>query len=108
MGTITVKLAGKLDVSNADKWYQEISASLEKQAADLLEIDCDKLEYISSTGLRKFLYIIRSGISVRCTNVSPKIYEIFDETGFTRIMDIQKKPRKLNNLLIKVAVRAKE
>ena len=95
MSVVHIKLAGRLDTGNSDKWYQEISAALASQRADSLVIDCEKLDYISSSGLRKLLTLEKTGVHVSCVNVLPEAYEIFEVTGFTRLLDIQRKPRPL-------------
>lgn len=64
MSVVHIKLAGRLDTGNSDKWYQEISAALASQRADSLVIDCEKLDFISSSGLRKLLTLEKTGVHV--------------------------------------------
>ena len=59
-------------------------------------VDCAALEYISSAGLR---VIMKTKKAVRDTcliNVAPPVYEIFETTGFTELMDIRKALRTIS------------
>lgn len=59
-------------------------------------IDAEKLEYISSAGLRVILRLRKKNESTEIINVSPEVYEIFSMTGFTEIMKIEKAYRNLS------------
>ena len=48
------------------------------------------MEYISSAGLRIILRLIKSKRSVKMINVSPEVYEVFEVTGFTEMMTVEK------------------
>ncbi len=51
--------------------------------------DLKELEYISSAGLRFFMKIYRKDKKIRIINASSGVYDIFDMTGFTDLMEIQ-------------------
>ena len=51
-------------------------------------MDCSDLEYISSAGLRVILRLRKQDSELKVTNVSSEVYEIFDMTGFTEMMEI--------------------
>lgn len=57
-----------------------------------IELDCSELEYISSSGLRLFLTLQKSvnarGGKLVIKNMNSQIKEIFNMTGFSRIMTI--------------------
>ena len=60
-------------------------------------IDAENLEYISSAGLRVLMKLrkkINKPLSV--INVSRDIYEIFETTGFTELLDVKKAFRKVS------------
>ena len=95
MNTLNTKLTGRFDGSNTKQWYEKTISDLTEQNAKRLEIDCEQLSYISGIGLRQLLSIHELGYQISCKNVSQDIYEVFDETGLTKIMNIQKKPRKI-------------
>ena len=85
---------GRLDFSSA--------ASFEKQLNEVLAgagtapraviIDCAALDYVSSAGLRAFLLAARgsqrAGISFALCALKPAVREVFDLSGFTRIITI--------------------
>ena len=51
--------------------------------------DLKGLEYISSAGLRVLMKIYRKNKKLRIVNASPAVYDIFDLTGFTDLMEIR-------------------
>ena len=88
---LLVALEGRLDTTAAP----ELDAFLEKalKGMESLTVDMEKLEYISSAGLRVLFHaqkaLNRPG-SVKLTHVSDILQEIFDVTGFSRILTIEK------------------
>ncbi len=91
----TVFLAGRIDSSNAAAVEAEINAAIDGFSGELI-LDADRLEYISSAGLRVVLRLKKANASTKIINVSSEVYEIFDMTGFTEMMDISKAYRKLS------------
>lgn len=87
---LTITLDGRLDTTTAPQLEDALKCSLEGIAE--LVIDIDKLEYISSAGLRVLLSaqktMNRQG-SLLIKNASKEIMEIFDVTGFTDILNIE-------------------
>lgn len=91
-GTLVLALEGRLDTTTAP----ELEAVAEKIPEDVSEliIDLEKLEYISSAGLRVILALHKlmneqknGKMSVR--HVGDGIMEIFEMTGFVDILDIE-------------------
>ena len=94
-GALTLLLSGRIDSTNAadaEKKIKELTAGV----TDELTIDADPLTYISSAGLRVILRLKKTYQSLKIINVSPEVYEIFDMTGFTEMMDISKAYRKIS------------
>ena len=87
---LTISFEGKIDSLTAPKVEEELDAILAKYPAEEIILDCDKLEYTTSAGLRVILRLKQKVDNTRIINVHPEIYEIFDMTGFTEMMDIQK------------------
>jgi len=87
---LTISLAGHVDSANASEIEAEINGICANNPAKSLVIDCDKLEYISSAGLRIVLRLKKSVPDTKLVNVSAEVYEIFDMTGFTEMMEIHK------------------
>lgn len=86
---LTVALNGHLDTNTAPAVEAELRAAL-AGVTDLV-LDCTALEYISSSGLRTLLRLRKTeGLNVRVTNVSREVYEVFDMTGFTSMMTVEK------------------
>lgn len=58
-----------------------------------LLLDCRKLEYISSSGLRIFLKLKKSvdakGGQVTLSALQPTVREVFDMTGFAKMFQIK-------------------
>ena len=88
--TLTVSLEGRLDTMTAPELEKELKASLDGVTA--LIFDFEKLEYISSAGLRVLLSaqkIMNRQGSMKVKNVSETIMEIFKVTGFLDILTVE-------------------
>ncbi len=90
-----IGLKGRIDSANAAEIEAAISAQLKDFSGDVI-LDAEKLEYISSAGLRVILRTKKANLSVRVINCNSEVYEIFDMTGFTEMMNIAKAYRKLS------------
>ncbi len=88
--TLTISLAGHIDSANAPEVEKEIMSIRDANPSTEVVFDCDKLEYISSAGLRIILRVKKAVADTKLINVSSDVYEIFDVTGFTEMMDVQK------------------
>ncbi len=84
------QLKGKIDSANAAELEKEI------MAAKPAELDASELEYISSAGLRVLLKLAKAVGDVTVENVSSEVYEIFDVTGFTEILNVKKALRQID------------
>lgn len=87
-----VRLEGRLDTTNADQFMKDI-APLMNGSHDEIDIDCAQMEYTSSQGLRIFLMLQKNvssrGAKLLLRNMKPHVKEVFDITGFSRIITIQ-------------------
>lgn len=93
---LTITLKGRIDTSNAASVEADIMKILADNPGLPVTVDCVALEYISSAGLR---VIMKTKKAVRDTcliNVAPPVYEIFETTGFTELMDIRKALRTIS------------
>lgn len=93
--TITVALRGRIDSANAAEAEKELTTLTAGFTGELI-LDAAELDYISSAGLRVILRLKKAIKSTKIVNVSPDVYEIFDMTGFTEMMDISKAYRKIS------------
>lgn len=89
-GRARIALEGRLDTTTAPALEGELKAFI-SEITDLV-FDFEKLEYISSAGLRILLSaqktMNRQG-SMKLVNVVPAISEIFEVTGFSDILTIE-------------------
>jgi uncharacterized protein (TIGR02172 family) len=93
---LVIALSGHIDSNNAAELEAEIQQAYQPHPELPIIVDADKLEYISSAGLRVLLRLRKSHPQVKVINVSPEIYEIFDMTGFTEIIPIEKAYRQVS------------
>lgn len=87
---LTLSLEGRLDTLTAPELENEIRNGL--AGVEKLVFDFEKLEYISSAGLRVMLLAqkIMSRLGgMRVVNANDTIMEIFEVTGFTDILTIE-------------------
>ncbi len=87
---VRIALTGRVDSNNAAAVEQEILAQLGTEREVTLILDAEKLDYISSAGLRVILHLKKSFRGLRVVNVNPEVYEVFDMTGFTEMMPVEK------------------
>ena len=93
---LTLQLSGHIDSANAPAVEKKIQEFLADHPVEDITVDCEKLEYISSAGLRVILRLKKTYPSLRLVNVSNDVYEILSMTGFTEMMEVQKAYRVLS------------
>ena len=94
-GKITLALEGRIDSTNAAAAEADLNRPVAAFSGELV-LDAEKLNYISSAGLRVILRLKKAIKDLKIINVTPDVYEIFDMTGFTEMMDISKAYRKIS------------
>ena len=91
-GMILATLDGEMDTAAAMEAEQILSPLYKSNGKDVI-IECEKLEYIASSGLRILLSILKnakaSGNKVVLRNVNDDIREVFKLTGFISIFDFE-------------------
>ena len=86
-----LSFTGRLDAYSASDAEKKIESLLESGKVKLV-LNLDKLEYISSSGLRVFLAELKKvrkqqgDIKLAC--MKPYIKEVFDIAGFTQLFNI--------------------
>ncbi len=95
-GVLTVFLSGRIDSSNAEERENELNSVIGANSFEQIIIDAEGIEYISSAGLRMILRTRKNQPSLKITNVSSEVYEIFDMTGFTEMLPVEKAYRRLS------------
>lgn len=89
-GKALFTLEGRLDTVTAPELEQEFKATLE--GVSELTLDFEKLEYISSAGLRVLLSAqktMNKQGEMKLIHVSETILEIFEVTGFQDILTVE-------------------
>lgn len=83
---------GRLDTASAPEAEKAVAPLKETSGNDII-LDCSKLEYISSAGLRIFLSILKSakpkGDHVYIRGISDGIRAVFAMTGFVNLFEFK-------------------
>ena len=85
-----IAVEGRIDASNAAEAEQKIFAIKNETPGLHTVVDADALEYISSAGLRVILRLRKEEPKLAIINVAPDVYEVFDMTGFTDMVTVEK------------------
>lgn len=89
---IVATLAGELDTAAAQEAEKQLQPLLDSKGKEVV-LDCTKLEYISSSGLRVLLSILKQaqsvGSRVVLKNVNDVIRDVLDLTGFISIFEFE-------------------
>ena len=87
-GVLTVILDGRLDTISAPKLEKFLCENCVD--AEAVTLDCEKLVYVSSAGLRVLLANQKKMKgSMKLTNVCELVMEVFEMTGFADILVIE-------------------
>lgn len=89
-GTLTVFLEGHIDSTSVAAVEKETEGYIAQSKPAALVLDAQDLVYISSAGLRVILKLRKRFSDLRVINVNNAVYEIFDVTGFTEIVTVEK------------------
>lgn len=93
---LTIYLEGHIDSANSANIEKEVFEIVGESKAESVILDAEKLEYISSSGLRILLKLKKLYAELKIINVSSEVYEILEVTGFTEIITVEKAYRKLD------------
>ena len=87
---LTIALDGRLDTITAPELEEQLEPALE--GIEKLRFDFEKLEYISSAGLRVLLtamQIMEDQGEMTVCNVCPEVMDVFEVTGFIDDLTIE-------------------
>ena len=87
---LTLYPEGVVNSNNADAVGAEIDAILNRESYQTVTVDAKDLQYLSSAGLRIMLKIRKRDPSLKIINVNSELYDIFEMTGFTEMINISK------------------
>ncbi|MGL5980678.1 MAG: STAS domain-containing protein [Phocaeicola sp.] len=86
-----IELDGRIDTTNAKEFEKAVVDVLSSDKLEL-EVDCEKLTYISSSGLRIFLVLQKNTNTKKgqlvLKSLNANILEVFRMTGFASIFTI--------------------
>lgn len=95
-GQVLLTLEGRMDTSVISHITSEIYAWLNKQeSVEGMTCDIHGVDYISSSGLRLILQLAKQYDKFCIIEVQPIVYQVFEMTGFTQMMKIEKALRNL-------------
>jgi anti-sigma B factor antagonist len=92
IGDVTVvRISGKLDTLTSIDVQDKLTKIIDDGAKNIL-IDCEKLDFISSYGLRLLLLgtqqVKRVSGQLRVCSLNAMVREVFDVSGFTEIIPV--------------------
>ena len=85
-----IAIEGRVDATNAAEAEAKIFDIKNNNPGKHTVVDADKLEYISSAGLRVILRLRKEDAGLAIINVASDVYEVFDMTGFTDMVTVEK------------------
>ena len=85
-----IAMEGRIDASNAALAEEKVFAIKHDHPGKHTVIDAENLEYISSAGLRVVLRLRKEEPKLAIINVAADVYEVFDMTGFTDMVTVEK------------------
>ena len=85
-----IAVEGRIDASNAAEAEEKIFNIKNSNPGKHTVVDADQLEYISSAGLRVILRLRKEEPTLAIINVASDVYEVFDMTGFTDMVTVEK------------------
>lgn len=86
-----IKVAGEIDISNADSLRNAIDLALE-QPTEAVELDFAQVSYIDSTGIGVLVgaahHAVDHGKRFSCTNVQPQVMRVVQLLGVDQEISI--------------------
>jgi anti-anti-sigma factor len=91
-GQLVALFQGRLDTAAAPQTEKDIAPLADCDGRDII-LDCTQLDYISSSGLRLFLSVLKNakprGSHVYITGMNTDIRNVFNMTGFTNLFEFK-------------------
>lgn len=86
-----IELKGYLDAHTAPRLEEALQGLVDNRRFNII-VNCRDLSYISSAGLGVFMAYIedvrKNKGDIKLTNMSPKVYNVFDLLGFPLLYEI--------------------
>ncbi len=88
---LIMSFEGRLDTAASSQTEEDMRVLYDCEGRDII-LDCTNLQYISSSGLRLFLGLLKKarpkGSHVYLTGMNEDLRQVFDETGFTTLFEM--------------------
>ena len=94
--TVSILLPERVDTVNAPAVGEEMTNVLSDNPHSAVILNAENTQYISSAGLRILLRVRKAEKEMKIVGVSSEVYEIFDMTGFTELIPIEKAYRRFS------------
>ena len=88
--TLTIYFEGEVNSYNSEDVEKEIEATIKGKNIETIKIDMEKLNYISSAGLRIIVRLKQKYNDTSLIKVPNAVFEIFDMVGFQNIISIER------------------
>lgn len=89
---VTLILDGRLDTSVTQQTEKEVEPLFDYKGYEIV-IDCSRLEYISSSGLRLLMAINQRCCANQCDlyikGLRAEVYDVFQTTGFVHLFQFK-------------------
>ena len=93
---LVIDLVGKINSNNAANMEKEAKEIISSTGAKDVVLDASGLEYISSAGLRVIVNMLKRLNSLIVIDASTSVYEVFEMTGFTQMMEVRRALRTID------------
>lgn len=90
-GVLSIYLEGELNSTTAPQLEDDLFSLIKEKPPCAIVLDLDQVSYVSSAGLRVVLRLKKVCPSLRITRTSGEIYKVFEMTGFTNLIEIERK-----------------
>ena len=87
---LTLYFVGELNSSNSEDVESEIDKIIKQNSFKSIVLDLEKLNYISSAGLRIVVRLKQQYDDTKIINAQSGVYDIFAMVGFNSIISIKK------------------
>lgn len=92
-GALVARFEGRLDTAAAPQTENDLKPLMEATGAQDIILDCTNLVYISSSGLRLFLGVLKNakprGAHVYITGMNNDLRSVFTMTGFINLFEFK-------------------
>ena len=87
---LTLHFEGEINSLTSASIEADVNETLKEKDFSSLVLDFEKVNYVSSAGLRIILKLKQKYSDVKIINVSLEVYDVLQMTGFTNIMEVSK------------------